>query len=61
MYEALTWKILVFWIGGRLWEAVARERRPHMEIRLYSVHVRKKKSPTNDGALFLKKSLKLRF
>ena len=52
MYEALTWKILVFWIGGRLWEAVARGRRPHMEIRLYSVHVRKKKSPTNDGALF---------
>ena len=28
-------KILVFWIGGRLWEVVAYERRSHMEMRLW--------------------------
>ena len=32
---ALTRKILVFWIGGRLWELVAYERWSHMEVRLY--------------------------
>ena len=30
-----TGKIWVFWIGGRLWEVVARERWSHMEVRLY--------------------------
>ena len=30
--EALTGKILVFWIGGCLWEVVAYERRSHMEV-----------------------------
>ena len=34
--EALTRKNLVFWIGGRLYEVVAYERWPHMEIRLYT-------------------------
>ena len=33
--KALTGKILVFWIGGCLWEVVAYERWSDMEIRLY--------------------------
>ena len=33
--KALIGKILVFWIGGRLWEVVAYERRSHMEMRLW--------------------------
>ena len=33
--KALTEKVLVFWIGGRLCEVVADERRSHMEVRLY--------------------------
>ena len=32
--KALSGKILVFWIGGRLWEVVAYARRSHMEIKL---------------------------
>ena len=32
---ALTGEILVFWIGGRLWEVVAYKRWSHMEGRLY--------------------------
>ena len=32
--KALTGKVLVFWIGGRLWEVVAYERWSHMEVRL---------------------------
>ena len=31
----LTGKMLVFWIGGRLWEVVTYERWLHMEVRLY--------------------------
>ena len=34
--KALTGKVLVFWIGGRLWEVIAYERWSHMEVRLYS-------------------------
>ena len=34
--KALTGKILVFWIGGRLWEVVAYKRWSHMEVQLYS-------------------------
>ena len=36
-FNALTGKILVFWIGSCLWEMVAYggERWPHMEVRLY--------------------------
>ena len=34
--KVLTGKVLVFWIGGRLWEVVANERWLHMEVRLYS-------------------------
>ena len=34
--KALTGKILVFWIGGRLWEVVAYERWSYMEVQLYS-------------------------
>ena len=30
--KALTGKILVFWIGRRLWEVVAYERWPHMGV-----------------------------
>ena len=30
--EVLTGKILVFWIGGCLWEVVAYERWSHMEV-----------------------------
>ena len=30
---SLTGKVLVFWIGGRLWEVVAYERWSHMEVR----------------------------
>ena len=35
--NSLTGKILVFWIGGRLWEMVAYggERWSYMEVRLY--------------------------
>ena len=33
--KALTGKILVFRIGGRLWEVVAYEKWSHMEVRLY--------------------------
>ena len=32
--KALTGKILVLWIGGRLWEVVDNERWSHMEARL---------------------------
>ena len=32
--RALTGKIFVFWIGGRLWEVVAYEGWSHMEVRL---------------------------
>ena len=34
-YKAMTGKILVFWINGRLWEVVAYKRLSHMEVRLY--------------------------
>ena len=34
-FKALARKILVFWIGGRLWETIAYERWSHMEVRLY--------------------------
>ena len=30
--KALTGKILVFWIGGHLWEVVAYKRWSHMEV-----------------------------
>ena len=33
--KALTGKILVFMIGGRLWEVKAYEGWSHMEVRLY--------------------------
>ena len=33
--KALTGKILVLWIGGRLWETIAYERWSHMEVLLY--------------------------
>ena len=33
--KALTGKVLVFWLGGRLWEVVAYERWSHNEVRLY--------------------------
>ena len=33
--KALTEKILLFWIGGNLWEVVAYKRWLHMEVRLY--------------------------
>ena len=33
--KALTGKILVFWIGGRLWDVVAYESWSHMEVRLH--------------------------
>ena len=33
--KALTEKVLVFWISGRLWQVVAYERWSHMEVRLY--------------------------
>ena len=33
--KALTEKILVFWIGGNLWEVVAYKRWSHMEGPLY--------------------------
>ena len=32
---ALTGKILVFWIGGNLWEVVAYKRWSQMEVPLY--------------------------
>ena len=35
--KALTERILVFWIGGRLWEVVASERWLPMEVRLYFI------------------------
>ena len=34
--KALTGKILVLWIGSRLWEVVAYERWSHMEVQLYA-------------------------
>ena len=34
-FKALTGKVLVFWIGGRLWEVVAYERWSHMDVRVY--------------------------
>ena len=40
--DALTGKILVFWIGGRLWEVVADERWSHMEGQLYNIDPEKK-------------------
>ena len=33
--KALAGKILVLWIGGRLWETIAYERWSHMEVLLY--------------------------
>ena len=33
--KALTGKILMLWIGGGMWEVVAYERWPHMEVQLY--------------------------
>ena len=33
--KALTGEILVFWIGGRLWELVTYEWWSHMEVRRY--------------------------
>ena len=33
--KALTGEILVFWIGGRLWELAAYEWWSHMEVRRY--------------------------
>ena len=33
--EDFNWKILVFWIGSRLWKLVAYDRWSHMEVRLY--------------------------
>ena len=35
--KALTGKRLVFWTGGRLWEAVAYKRWSHVEVRLYFI------------------------
>ena len=35
--KALTGKILVFMIGGRLWEVKAYERWAHMDVRLLLV------------------------
>ena len=32
--KALTGKVLVFWISGRLWQVVAYERGSHIEVRL---------------------------
>ena len=32
-WKALTGKVLVFWIGGRLWEVAT-----YMEVRLYCKH-----------------------
>ena len=34
-FKALTGKILVFWIAGRLWEVVAYEKWSHMEVAHY--------------------------
>ena len=34
-YRALTDKVLVFWINGRLLEVVAYKRWSHREVRLY--------------------------
>ena len=35
--KALTGKISVFWIGGRLWEAVTYKSWLHIEVRLYII------------------------
>ena len=35
-FKALTGKILVFWIAGRLWEVVAYEKWSHMEVAHYT-------------------------
>ena len=34
--KALTGKVSVFWIGGRLWKVVGYERWLHMDVRLYT-------------------------
>ena len=36
---ALTGKILLFWIYGRLGEVIANETRTHMQVRLYFMPV----------------------
>ena len=36
-FKALAGKLLVFWIGSRLWEVVAYKRWSHMEVRLYFI------------------------
>ena len=36
--KALSGKVWVFWIGGRLWEVVAYERWLHMEVRPITVY-----------------------
>ena len=41
-YRALTGKILVFWIGGRLREVVAYERWSHMESQLLVLNLLKR-------------------
>ena len=41
-YRALTGKILVFWIGGRLREVVAYERWSHMESQLWVLNLLKR-------------------
>ena len=51
-YKALTGKILVVWIGGRLWEVVAYERWSHMEVRLYL------ENPTNGAGYPTEQSTK---
>ena len=33
--EDFNWKILLFWVGGRLWKLVAYDRLSHMEVRLH--------------------------
>jgi len=37
-YTALTGKVLVFWIGGCLWEVVGYEGWSHKEVLLYSLY-----------------------
>ena len=43
--EALTGKILVFWIGSCLWEVVAYERLSHMEVWLNDLRLSCKWEP----------------
>ena len=33
--KASTGKILLFWVGGRLWEMLAYKRWSHVEVQLY--------------------------